>query len=694
MSLRLKLILSIILPVVLALGLIIALVSQQMRAMEREDFTASSQKQLEMVDRYVVRFIEDAQENALMLTRLPKIVNAKGNITKYMATTEPGIVTAEAAAPFERGVIQDLERVLTTHPDYACVYLGTEDGGFAQSPADPLPAGYDPRKRPWYQQAKAARGDTHLTKSYMSTSGEAVASVAAKVNDRQGKFAGIAGVDINLSTLTKLTDSMQLGKSGYVMLAEADGTLLAAPGHKKLNFKRLGQTGNPGVDALAAMRGHGEVTMDGVEKLVTVLVSPATGWRMAFVIDKAEVFEGATHTMSTLLLLAAGLALALILLGWFLASGIAKPIYAMVAGARAVAAGDYDDVPDDSRFKGEILDLHLAMKTMVQSLFAALDDAKAQTDEAHRQTARAEQAVAEAERAKAEAEQAKRQGMLDAARQLEDIVAQVSSASEELAAQVEQSNRGTAVQRERTGETATAIEQMNASVLEVARNASQAAESADNARDEANQGAERVREMIAAVSQVHERTMRMERDLAALGKQAEGIGRIMDVITDIADQTNLLALNAAIEAARAGDAGRGFAVVADEVRKLAEKTMQATQEVGTAVSSIQEGTRQSIQGMTDAAALVEKSARLAEGSGNSLATIVGIVETTADQVRAIATASEEQSSATEEISRGADEVNAIAEETSRAMDESSRAVTGLSRLAGNLQDLVVNLKEQ
>ena len=101
-------------------------------------------------------------------------------------------------------------------------------------------------------------------------------------------------------------------------------------------------------------------------------------------------------------------------------------------------------------------------------------------------------------------------------------------------------------------------------------------------------------------------------DIDQLGQQAQGIGQILDVISDIADQTNLLALNAAIEAARAGEAGRGFAVVADEVRKLAEKTMDATKEVGKAISGIQDGTKRNIANVEQSVKIIEKTTELAD----------------------------------------------------------------------------------
>ncbi|WP_353118612.1 methyl-accepting chemotaxis protein, partial [Nitratidesulfovibrio sp.] len=134
------------------------------------------------------------------------------------------------------------------------------------------------------------------------------------------------------------------------------------------------------------------------------------------------------------------------------------------------------------------------------------------------------------------------------------------------------------------------------------------------------------------------------------------------------------------------------AVVADEVRKLAEKTMNATREVDEAVRAIQTGTRENIRGMEEASGAVGRSTELATVAGRSLGDIVTIVQTTADQVRSIATASEEQSAASEQINRGTEEVNRIAVETADAMNQSAAAVAELARMAGELRGLVEELK--
>jgi len=200
--------------------------------------------------------------------------------------------------------------------------------------------------------------------------------------------------------------------------------------------------------------------------------------------------------------------------------------------------------------------------------------------------------------------------------------------------------------------------------------------------------------VVAGIGEVEEQAKALKLDMNELGRQAEGIGQIMNVISDIADQTNLLALNAAIEAARAGDAGRGFAVVADEVRKLAEKTMSATTEVGEAIRGIQEGTRRNVAGVDRSVATIEEATTLAHQSGRALGEIVNLVEAASDQVRSIATASEQQSSASEEINRSIEEISSISSETSDAMGQAAHAVNELANQSQILRNLIHGLQDQ
>ncbi len=275
-----------------------------------------------------------------------------------------------------------------------------------------------------------------------------------------------------------------------------------------------------------------------------------------------------------------------------------------------------------------------------------------------------------------------------AADEAEMVSQNLSSAAEELSAQIEHATDGAEVQKARAQETATAMEEMNTTVFEVAKNASMAAEEADTAMANAQEGEKIVSQVIAAVGEVQQQADSLKISMEGLGSHAADIGKILGVITDIADQTNLLALNAAIEAARAGEAGRGFAVVADEVRKLAEKTMDATREVDSAINKIQVMTKENVTSTEKAAVLVTRSTDLANQSGSALSEIVGRVEVAADQVRSIATAAEQQSATSEEINLATEDINKVADQSSEIMAEATQAVQEVASMASKLNAVI------
>jgi methyl-accepting chemotaxis protein len=282
--------------------------------------------------------------------------------------------------------------------------------------------------------------------------------------------------------------------------------------------------------------------------------------------------------------------------------------------------------------------------------------------------------------------------ILQVAAQASEISGRVAAASEELAAQVEEVSRGTEMQRARVESTASAMSEMNSTVLEVARNASQASEQSELTRSRAGTGSELVNQVVQSINQVNKVASVLQSNMQGLGSQAESIGGVMNVISDIADQTNLLALNAAIEAARAGEAGRGFAVVADEVRKLAEKTMSATQEVSASINAIQHSTRTNIDEVNTAVKSITEATGLANSSGAALKEIVDLASTNSSVVASIATAAEEQSATSDEINRAIEEINHIVGETANGMIQSAAAVQELAGMAQQLNRVMDSLK--
>lgn len=299
--------------------------------------------------------------------------------------------------------------------------------------------------------------------------------------------------------------------------------------------------------------------------------------------------------------------------------------------------------------------------------------------------------ITEEENLRAEATHALERGRQETAAGLGGVVETLGSASIDLSAQIEQCNRGAENASAQLSETASAMGEMNATVLEVARNSSAASEISSKARVLAQEGSEDVNVLMANMDKLYKSSLNIKTDMQELGHQADAINQIMRVISDIADQTNLLALNAAIEAARAGDAGRGFAVVADEVRKLAEKTMASTGNVAQAIGAIQEGTRKNIANVDLTAVQIEEMTVLTKKSDASLIQIVQLVETTSDQIRAIATASEEQAATSDEITRSLDRINSIALESVTAMNEANDSVKKLVSQADILKEHIQKL---
>lgn len=552
------------------------------------------------------------------------------------------------------------------------------------------------------QVGKISIGDTEYFKKAMSGSpatsdaiqsklnGEPVFVVATPIIDRDTVVGTVIGI-IKINTFAaKYIQPIKMGKTGYAFLMARSGLICAHPDSSTILKSNL--TDYDWGKTLASQdKGTVNYTLEGVAKIVSFVKEPLTGWTIAVTTNVDDIFSSTksirnSNILTTILVvLVVGLVIFLI---------VHKIIFALtksVAFAEDVAKGSLDNELTVNR-NDEIGLLATALNKMTVNLRQMISTAEQKTSEAEQESERAHVAMKEADEARKEAELAKRQGMLQAAEQLEAIVEHISTTATELAAQVDESSKGAELQLERTGETATAIEQMNATVLEVARNATSAASHADDTKLKAEEGQDVVSSVVQSINEVNERSHKLTESLGALGRRAEDIGSVMTVITDIADQTNLLALNAAIEAARAGEAGRGFAVVADEVRKLAEKTMQATREVDEAIQAIQVASQDNIKGMQATSEVVTRTTSLASEAGNSLGAIVDVAIANADQVRSIASASEEQSATSEQIGNSSEEINRIAMETAAGMRESSTAVNELAEMTQRLQQVVDELK--
>jgi methyl-accepting chemotaxis protein len=276
--------------------------------------------------------------------------------------------------------------------------------------------------------------------------------------------------------------------------------------------------------------------------------------------------------------------------------------------------------------------------------------------------------------------------------QVVSSTSQVASAAEELSAVTEETNQGIARQQHETDQVATAINQMSATVQEVAGNATSASEATQAAESEAATGQQVVNNTVSNINTLADEVNRAADIIKTVESDSESIGTVIDVIRGIAEQTNLLALNAAIEAARAGEQGRGFAVVADEVRTLASRTQQSTQEIQEMIERLQGGARRAVEAMTQSSEQASHGVETAAEAGGSLQKITAAVSTIAEMNTHIASAAEEQSAVAEEVNRNVSNISQISEQNASGSSQTAAASSQLANLAAELQELVARFK--
>jgi methyl-accepting chemotaxis protein len=271
---------------------------------------------------------------------------------------------------------------------------------------------------------------------------------------------------------------------------------------------------------------------------------------------------------------------------------------------------------------------------------------------------------------------------------LQQGIEQLAGSAQALSAVTEQTNREVGSQKEETEQVATAMQQMTATVHDVARNAEEAAQAAQAADDKVDAGQRVVRESMQRIEQLATAADTASAGIDSLSAEIHTIGDVLEVIKSVAEQTNLLALNAAIEAARAGEQGRGFAVVADEVRALARRTRQSTEEIERLVASLRGNAQQSvaqIRGSTELVRLAVADALQTESALGSIAVAVSLIQQMNQQ---IAAAAEQQSSVAEEISRSVTQIRGSADQAALAMQDNARSSIELAQLGNDLKGMV------
>ncbi len=524
---------------------------------------------------------------------------------------------------------------------FAFSYLGRADGEFIVYPRFELPAGYDPRQRPWYKDAVAA-GRTTLTEPYQDAATNELIITAAT----PAQALGVVGGDLSLKVLVDIINALDFNGMGHAFLVSGDGKILVHPDGSKVmkSLAELFPGHAPSLDA-----NYSEVELDGQTRILSfsrVAGLPSVTWYVGISLDKAKAYA-ALDSFRTSAVVAALIAVGviLLLLG-MLMRVLMRPLTDMGRAMANIAEGEGDltrrlTVQSHDEF-GELAS---AFNRFVERIHTSIREVSSATQ------------------------------------QVNEVAARVLAASNSSMANSDE-------QASRTNSVAAAINELGAAAQEIARNAADASQQASGARHEAEDGRQVVEQNIRAMRELSAKISASCSQIEALNAKTVDIGQILEVIKGISEQTNLLALNAAIEAARAGEAGRGFAVVADEVRNLAHRTQSSAQEIQQMIEQLQVGAGASVQTMTESQRQSESSVSIADRAGERLGEVTQRIGEIDGMNQSVATATEEQTAVIESLNMDITEINTLNQQGVENLQSTLRACGDLDQQARRLKQLV------
>ncbi|WP_428771805.1 methyl-accepting chemotaxis protein [Vibrio sp.] len=546
--------------------------------------------------------VEDLVDNSLseLVKGVQKTVSAEMESKKSLAQSTTEVIELDATNPdFIKKVLENPK----LKGSFLAVGYGFESNGklIENDDAWEADSSYDPRKRPWYIDAKS-QGKLVVTEPYVdASSGNVIISIGTPVRDGR-QFTAAMFYDVQLTGLADLVNSVNLFDAGYLFIVTEDGTTIAHP-DSKLNGKIVTEY-LPGIQIKP---GSEQLTIDGKSYLIHFASVPGENWYVGAIVDKEIAFASVDNlARNSMIFSVIGLIITITVLTLLLRF-LMRPLGVLNSAIQDVASGQGDLTKRlDTNTDQEFAQLAEGFNTFTATLQQQITQSKA-------------------------------------------ISAEILHGTEMTVQGAQESAQAMQSQLQELEQLATAMHEMSVTATEVANNA-QGAASAAKVADEATQdGSVVVSDTTVSIDALSARIDQAVEEVLGLESATANIETILKVINDIADQTNLLALNAAIEAARAGESGRGFAVVADEVRTLAQRTQQSTTEIRNMIEQLQAGASAVSVAMNESKTTAVDAVEKAQAANSALERIRDSIQQISDMNIQIASAAEEQSLVAEEI---------------------------------------------
>jgi methyl-accepting chemotaxis protein len=649
MNIRSKLTLSFAATVILPI-IAIAIVSISMTISKSStSFVERTQDELRQVDNGFQLFFQQIKANVKFLAQNKLTTQLPDDIHTYLRSDH--MMAPKNDSVEELDLYKLYEDFGSSHPDLLYVYIGTKEGGFVQYPLEEL-GGYDPRQRPWYKQALASPNAPIITEAYQDVIGKPVVTSALVVKNEQGDIIGVQGLDVTLSTLTDILSNTKLGKSGYLILIDESGTVLADAKTPENNFKNIKDLSSSLFSILqkSPNQHHFSTEHLGEDVDVASYYSKELKWRFVGVIHSDEILAPAYSMSQTITVIAFIMVTLFIVMGFWLANRIVQPINRVAEGLRDIAQGDgnltkrleivgQDEVSELAQWFNQFLDsihqLVVDIKTCASTLNVVANQSGIQ-------------------------------------------IADVKAVSHKQEQSINNVNNLIATMTDIAHQTSNDCQESSTTIMKT--------------EEYSKKGISLISVTVSEVSSLNQSLSESSQSMKSLELESENITKILDVIRSIAEQTNLLALNAAIEAARAGEQGRGFAVVADEVRTLAQRSRGATEEIDAVLMNLLDKTRVVSQQM---AVNVEQSKQTIEKieqanqSFNEISSLVGQMK---ENISRITQAADQQRSSSDLINDDISGINQSAKGIVNTADTLADGSKDLLVLSKDLTNLVGRFK--